>query len=415
VKLTEKAVAKLVAGKKRVQHYDAETPGFGVRVDPNGRKSYFWYAKVNGNVRFRALGEFLSVSVQQARTDAKELVGIAAEWKRLRYEGEDPFEKKERIVPASAPTFKELTEAYIEQQVRANASHPEKAEADLRGRLRTHFTTWMDRQIDSLTVEDVLALKNKCGKYRLAANRCVELVRRLFNWSARSRNGKINYWRVENPAKDVELYEEKSRDVFLQPEQMIRFNKCLDNETHVDLKDFLILSMTTGARKADIFSMRWQDWHRERKIWTVPYPKNAESYDVELLPSTIAVLERRRAEAPDSAVYVFPGAGKTGHLMELRKPWMAFRKRAGIPEIHVHDLRRTVGSYLAISGTPLQQIAAALGHKSMQSTLVYARLQNEAIRDARESGQAKMLELMNAAKKRLKIAGKKQKALTAGA
>jgi integrase len=198
----------------------------------------------------------------------------------------------------------------------------------------------------------------------------------------------------------------------LQPEQLVRFNECLENETHVDLKDFLILEMTTGARKSDLFSMRWEDWHRERQLWTVPFPKNGESYDVSLLPSAVEVLERRHAEALNSAVWVFPGVGKSGHLMELRKPWDAFRKRAAITDIRVHDLRRTVGSYLAISGTPLQQIAAALGHKSMQSTLVYARLQYEAIRDARETGQAKMLEMMDAAKKRMKLASKKQNFLT---
>lgn len=409
--ITEKAVQRLTPTEKRFQIADDTLTGFGVRVESDGRRSFYWSARINGKLYFRALGEHPGTSVEEARAEAKKHIGVASEWKLTRYKGEDPFERKPKSAPSSVPTFRELIESYIQEQVRGVAAKPGKAEADLRGRLKTHFTAWMDRRIDSLTIQDMLAVRNACGEHHIAANRCVELIRRIFNWSAQAKDGKINYWPLENPAKSVVLFEEKSREVFLQPEQLVKFHECLANEPHADLKDFLVLAMASGSRKSDIFSMRWQDWHRERNVWTVPFPKNGESYDVNLMPSAIAALERRRAQAEDSAVYVFPGPHEGKPLRELRKPWDAFRKRAGIPDIHVHDLRRTVGSYLAINGTPLQQIAAALGHRSMQSTLVYARLQNQAIVEARQGGEAKMLNLMKAAKKRLKLAGNKPKQL----
>jgi integrase len=413
VLITQKSIEKLKPGKDRLQFVDDEITGLGVRIQPDGEKSFFWSARIQGTLRFRKLGTFPAVSVEQARLDARKLIGIASAWKRDGYPDPDPFETKPKTKPAGVPTFKDLTEAYIEEQVRGQAAKPDKAEADLRCRLKTHFSKWMDRKIDTLTIQDMLAVRNACGRHHIAANRCVELIRRIFNWCAASKDGEVNYWPVENPAKSVVLFEEKSRDVFLQPEQLVKFHECLANEPHVDLKDFLILAMASGARKGDIFSMRWQDWHRERHVWTVPFPKNEESYDINLMPSATAVLERRRAQAEDSAIYVFPGVGEEKHLMELRKPWDAFRKRAGIPDIHVHDLRRTVGSYLAINGTPLQQIAAALGHRSMQSTLVYARLQNQAIMEARQGGESKMQELMKSAKKRMKLAGRRPKLLKA--
>jgi integrase len=413
--ITQKAIEKLKPGKNRLQFMDDELTGLGVRVQPDsGEKTFFWSARIQGKLRFRKLGPFPAVSVEQARLDAQKLIGIASAWKRDGYQGPDPFETKPKAKRASVPTFKELTEAYIARQVRGEANHPERAEADLRGRLKTHFTDWMDRNIDSLTIEDMLQVKNACGKHHIAANRCVELIRRIFNWSAGSKDGNVNFWRVGNPAHSVSLYEEKSRDRFLQPEEMIRFEEALEEEPCQDLKDFLVLSLDTGARKLDVFSMRWPDIQWERCLWSIPRTtKSGEAYDAPLESLSVKILERRRKEIPDSSVWVFPGVGKSGHLMDLKKPWQAFRKRANLPDVHIHDLRRTRASYQAIAGQSLQTIGRTLGHKSMQSTEVYARLQTQAVIDAKAAGTAKMRELMAEAKRRAKKLGnKKPKLLT---
>lgn len=211
---------------------------------------------------------------------------------------------------------------------------------------------------------------------------------------------KINFWKVENPAKDVKRYDEEPRERFLQPEELARFNDCLQEEMHRDLRDFLTLAITTAARRGDILSMKWSDLSWELKNWRVTHPKNGESYTVSLLPLPLSVLKRRRAEANHSGEFVFPGPGRTGHLTDIKKPWQRFREAARIPDVHIHDLRRTVGSYLAINGTNLPTIAEVLGHKSLQSTQVYAKLNEQAAREPRGAGQRKMVQLMNGARKR---------------
>jgi integrase len=129
---------------------------------------------------------------------------------------------------------------------------------------------------------------------------------------------------------------------------------------------------------------------------------------VDLTPAVLKVLERRRTEVPDSAQYVFPSYGTSGHISDLKNSWHEFRKRAGIPHIRIHDLRRTCASYMAIDGVSLQQIGASLGHASMQSTLIYAKLHSEAVRAARNRGEAKMKAMMRAARRRSKDNGRKQ-------
>ena len=403
--LTQKVVEKLPILKRRVHYYDT-TNGFGVRVEPSGRRSFFFFAKANGKPEFRALGKFPDVHVKDARAAARGWAGKLSDWKLRNFEGPSPFEKEKKENQA-APTFSALAEAYIENQVRPEANHPERAEYQVRWMLKRHFATWLDRPMDEITVNDMLAVKNACGKRHYLANRATEFIRALYNWAGRSRDGKINFWRTENPAADVECFEENARETFLQPEQLARFNDALRDETHADLKDFLTLAITTGARRSDLFSLRWQDIQWEREVWRVPFPKNGESYDVSLLPAALEVLERRRSEIPDSEEFVFPSHGKTGHLIELKKPWNTFRRRAKITGIRVHDIRRSVASFAAIAGVSLQTIGAMLGHKSMQSTLVYARLHDEATRAGREAGQIKMIEMMASVKKRTRTRNEK--------
>ena len=55
---------------------------------------------------------------------------------------------------------------------------------------------------------------------------------------------------------------------------------------------------------------------------------------------------------------------------------------SSVPDVRLHDLRRTVGSMLAQSGTSLLIIQKALGHSTPAATQVYARLGQDPVREA---------------------------------
>jgi integrase len=86
----------------------------------------------------------------------------------------------------------------------------------------------------------------------------------------------------------------------------------------------------------------------------------------------------------DGNPYVFPGRKKGCHLVNITKPWMRVRKAAGVDGLRLHDLRRTVGSWLAQGGEDLATIKETLRHKSIATTLVYARLGADPGREALE-------------------------------
>jgi integrase len=80
---------------------------------------------------------------------------------------------------------------------------------------------------------------------------------------------------------------------------------------------------------------------------------------------------------PQHGEWVFSSPGSTE--VSLKKGitfirWRRIRKRAGLPDVTIHDLRRTVASWLACSGENLAVIARVLGHTSLANTAIYARL-----------------------------------------
>ena len=64
----------------------------------------------------------------------------------------------------------------------------------------------------------------------------------------------------------------------------------------------------------------------------------------------------------------------------------------GLMDVHLHDLRRTLGSFQAITGASLQVIGKSLGHKSQAATQIYARLHHDPVRNAVERATDAMFE-----------------------
>ena len=125
-------------------------------------------------------------------------------------------------------------------------------------------------------------------------------------------------------------------------------------------------------------------------------------------------MERRKKLAEGSkSLFVFTGSDETGHLVEPRAAWERMLARStalGLVEalaplaekhglhlkhyemrdLHIHDLRRTLGSCLASSGTSLPIIGKVLNHKSLEATKVYARLMVTPVRNAMEEATSAM-------------------------
>jgi len=150
----------------------------------------------------------------------------------------------------------------------------------------------------------------------------------------------------------VQRFKEKSRERFLHVDEMPAFFKALDEEQNDTLRDYFLVTLLTGARRSNVAAMRWDQLHLDRGTWTIPDTKNGLPLVVPLVPHVIAILERRKDDAGKSP-FVFAGHGRTGHIVEPKSAWARILERANITDLRIHDLRRTLGSWMAAAGTSL--------------------------------------------------------------
>jgi integrase len=402
--LTSKRIDAIPVPKQRTTLYDAKTQALGLKIEPkSGVKTFFWFRAVPetgqtsgaGKPTWRTIGPWPDISLEAARDKAEEYNVTLANWRKDGCRGPNPFRTEQK----TELTLADLLDAYVTKHLLHHAKRPDKADKDARWQIKKYLSEWKPRALATITRDDVTALHERLGKggHHRTANRTVQLLRRMFNWARDE-----NHWRGENPAARIKLYREKKRERFFQPDEMLRLYKALDATKNTMARDFFTLSLETAARCGDIAAMQWHEINWTLSTWTIPDPKNQHPQTVELNRAAVAVLRRRYAARKESAnPWAFPSRSKSGHLQDAKNAWKKICKAAGLVNATIHDLRRTRASYMALSGSSLLQIGAVLGHRDPQSTAIYARLNQQAQREAQAAGEKKMRVLMTAAKKQL--------------
>jgi integrase len=375
---TKKYLDSLPPRDKRYTEYD-HVNGLGLLVQPTGHKAFFWFRKVRGFPTWRTIGDFPDLSIERARARASEMNAAIADWKARHYDGPNPLGQPER-----EPTLNDAIEDYCMRRLASHAKNPDRACYGVRWSRDKYLTGWKTRRLSSITRKNVIDLHEAIGKKhgKVTANRVVTLLRTVYNWAQKSRE-----WKGENPASRIAPFAEKSRERFLQPGEMAALLQALSVEPNRDLRDFVVLSLLTGARMSDVLACRWDCLSFETASWRIPNPKSKRPYTVPLMPEAIEILQNRTRSSP----WVFPSTGTSGHLVSLKRGWQQLRNRIKLPDLRIHDLRRTMGSWQAAEGISLPIIGATLGHQSSGSTQVYARLQLDTVRDAMKRATQRML------------------------
>jgi integrase len=387
MKLTKRIVDEAAhPDKGQVFMRDDSLRGFGVRVTP-GTKTFILEREIHGRVRRITLGRYGPMTVDGARALAqKRIVEIN--------EGRDPAE--ERRQRQHAPTFGDLVGMYLTRHAALK-----KSAANDRAILNHHLAHWRTKKLNTITREDIARLHTKIGTEPSSvirpgrptarplprtANAMLTLLHSMFN---------LAYdWGLHpgpNPCIRIKKFPEVSRERFVKPDELPRLWKALQAEKNVIVRAAFFVGLLTGARRDEVLTAKWVDFDLDQGLWTIPTTKAGRSHVVPLPALVVDELKRlpRFADNP----YVFVGRWGRGHLVNIAKPWARIRKAANLTDVRIHDLRRTLGSWLVAQGHSLSLIGKTLNHSNVSTTQVYARLQVDAVRAALEANARKMLSM----------------------
>jgi integrase len=372
---TKKALDRLPfpTNQQRAYFYDEQTRGLALAVSPAGKKVFVLYRKVAGRPERITIGPYPDLSIEQARGKAAELNGIIAR-------GENPASRRRLVRNES--TLEELFDTYLEYHAKPYT----KRWKGTQGLFNLHLKAWKLRKISDIRKMDVVGLHSKIGANsgKYTANRVVEVLSAMFNKAIEWE------WEGVNPAARVVPFKERQRERFLQPEELHAFAEALNAELNETVRDYIWISLLTGARRANVQAMRWdENLDLQKATWTIPETKSGEPLTVTLPNKVIEILKARKLLSKNQ--WVFPGVGKTGHLVEPKSAWKRILKAAKIEDLRIHDLRRTLGSWQAAQGTSLQIIGKSLGHRSLAATAVYSRLNLDPVRASVNSATDAML------------------------
>jgi integrase len=375
----EKLVALPLPGAgQRATYHDTKTTGLQLRATATGTKTFSVYRRIkSGQPERITLGKFPSMTVEQARKAAAALNSEIES-------GASPAAVK-RVLKAEL-TFTQALELYLpNKRKRDGTPLADKTKRDYLDLLRMYMGSIKDKKLSEIGRADIKAMHVKATKKSPAqADRLLSMASAVFNYT----QGQEQFTGV-NPALRIQKNPAPSRDRFLQADELTPFFKALAESTNEVMRDFFLLALLTGARRANVSAMRWADVDLVAGVWRIAKTKNGTPQTVTLSPEAVVVLEARKDGA---GVFVFPGDGTTGHIVEPKKAWATLLKTAGIENLRIHDLRRTLGSWQARTGASLPIIGKSLNHKTHQATAIYARLDLDPVRQSVNTATAAMME-----------------------
>ena len=397
IKLTDAAVKSLPApatGNKI--HYDADLPGFGVRVTAAGAKSYIFNYRTKGGGRERryTIGSVVDNKgrlvwrASAAREAARKL-------KIERDGGADPMGELHSL--RRAPTVAELADAFERDHLPTLRPSTRRDYAGIiRLYIRPTFGVLKLPDLDKGAISDLH--RKVAAQHPYRANRLVSVLQSMLAFAIKRRD-----LTGENVAYGIDRAAEHPRQRYLSEDEIARFVAVLDAHPERVSVNAIKLLLLTGARRSEVLGATWDQFDLASGTWTKPHTstKQKSEHRVPLSPQAVALLAGMRREA-DPACPVFMGNGTGRPLVTVRRLWLAACISAGLAiqvekrdlrgrvvkaangkpvkvwqtTARLHDLRHSYASLLVNSGLSLHIVGGLLGHSKPATTARYAHLQD---------------------------------------
>jgi integrase len=326
------------------------------------------------------IGRWPDLSLNEARAEAL----------RIRHDiaiGFDPSRKREE--DRFEMTLGNIAQRYLEE----HSKRHKRSWLDDDRRIRMHIRPLAELKISEISRETVTRWHHRIGneRGRFQANRCLALLSAIFGWAIR-----FGHFHGENPAKGIHKFREDRRSRFLNAAELSRLWKVLDAEASPQWCAYFKLALLLGMRKNELLRARWEHVNLAEALWTLPVTKTDRPHTLPIPQAAIEILQGLPSR--DTSPWLFPRENRPGQRFgSADGAWVRIRARAGLPDVRIHDLRRTLGSWLATQGCSLPLIGRALNHTNVATTQIYARMNLDPVREALERNASLMLDSKNRA------------------
>ena len=368
--LTERMIRNAKENGRTYTRWDGKLRRLGLQVTRGGRRNFVIRYKSGDRWRQAILGRCEEMTLKQARERA------ADELLRIRAGEKDPLERRRqsREAPTVTDGINRFFDDFAPKRVELGRMSPNTVR-DYRNQARKYITPCLgNRKAADVTRWHVEKMVRDLPN--IQRNRVLALASRLFNlfeiWEWRPQN--------TNPCRGVERAREQARDRVLSGREMATLADAFAeaNERHPGPVAAFRIAALTGLRIGEILAMRWEHIDFETQTLTLPETKTGRrNHDLPAPALTvIAALPKINAWVCTS------GRGPLGYS-HARMVFADLVKRAGLVDVRIHDLRRTVMTNAARSGVGTHVLRDLLGHKTATMADRYIRALGNPVRDAR--------------------------------
>lgn len=276
---------------------DLSEPRLRMYITSRGVKTFFVRKRIRGTDKRIIIGKYPDVDIETARDAVNGVLETAS---------------KKPVVRRKQISFKQFIDLYIANRIRRS----EDSEMKLMRSINLHFAPLFDKDVASITHQDVKDIIGKISGNAIAA-RMQDLLQSIFKYAIEQ--GYVK----ENVADGLPKIEQKHRVRPLNKSGLQRVVAAINKEQDIFVRAAFLMLVYGFAPRSKVFAMQWEDLDFNQYMWK----------DWPLSDRAVVLLQ----DLPQDSFWLFPGRGGS-HLADPRTAWKRVAIAAKIPNLTMDDV-----------------------------------------------------------------------------
>lgn len=269
-------------------------------------------------------------------------------------------------------------------------AHADESDLRLRKWLQAfgNLSAWA---ITSEQLEAAAQAMRQAGYKNATVNRDLSTLGSLYRWARQRRLSPRGF---RSPTLGVQRFEEAIRRVHIEAADLQRLRAGALGFADRRFGVFVSLLIETGARKSELLERRWREVDLQKRQILAPTTKNGSARLLFFSEETQKLIERvyaKRSSQPGPDEQLF-GGRVPNQPVSYRRAWKVLTTQAGLPDLHMHDVRHAAAANLLRAGVTLGVAAQVLGHDPAVLARRYGHLESAALRQAQHAAWSQLRE-----------------------